>query len=236
MREVVLDTETTGLDPASGHRIIEIGGVELLNHVATGSVFQTYLDPQREVPPEAFAVHGLSTAFLKGKPLFADTADGLLQFLADSRLVIHNAAFDLGFLNAELRRIGRETIRRERCIDTVEMARQKHPGAPASLDALCRRYQIDLTDRTMHGALKDSKLLAQVYLELCGGREPGLAFVSTKTKRLAGLYASGWMPKLVPPSTVETDAHRAFMTTIKDALWREVESPAEAACPTEPVR
>jgi DNA polymerase III subunit epsilon len=221
MREVVLDTETTGLDPAGGHRIVEIGAIELCNHIATGNVFHAYLDPQREMPPEAFAVHGLSTAFLAGKPLFGDTADALLQFLADSPLVIHNAAFDLGFLNAELRRIDRDLLPRDRCIDTVELARRKHPGSPANLDALCRRYQIDLSDRELHGALKDAKLLAQVYLELRGGREPGLAFASTKVRRLSGMHASSWTAKLIQPSKAELDAHDAFVAAMRDPLWRE---------------
>lgn len=233
MREVVLDTETTGLDPAGGHRIVEIGAIELINHVAAnGMLFHRHLDPQRDMPAEAFAVHGLSTAFLSGKPLFADVADDLLRFLGDSPLVMHNAAFDLGFLNAELARINRPPIPREKCIDTLEIARRQFPGAPANLDALCRRYQIDLTDRAVHGALKDAKLLASVYLELCGGREPGLAFVTTRTRRLTGIDASAWTPRLIQPSAAEAAAHEQFVATIKGALWKAIEvaeDPAPAA-------
>ena len=191
MREIVVDTETTGLDPAAGHRIVEIGCVELLNHLPTGRTFQCYLNPERSMPTDAFGVHGLSAAFLADKPRFPEIADGLLQFLADSPLVIHNAAFDLGFLNAELRRSARDEIAGERTIDTVRMARCKYPGAPASLDALCRRYQIDLSDRVIHGALKDAQLLARVYLELQGGRQPGLSLVSTSTRRLPGIEPGG---------------------------------------------
>ena len=224
MREVVLDTETTGLDPASGHRIVEIGAVELENHVPTGAVLHRYVNPERDIPAEAFAVHGLSNTFLSNKPLFTEIAEEALSFFGDAPLVIHNAAFDLGFLNAELRRIGAEPIAPQRCIDTVEMARCKFPGAPASLDALCRRYLIDLSDRTLHGALKDAKLLASVYLELCGGREPGLSFVATPTRRLCGIDASAWMPKLTPPSDAEAAAHLAFLATITDPLWRDMQA------------
>ena len=220
MREVVLDTETTGLDPADGHRVVEIGAVEVLNHVPTGRTFHRYLNPERSIPTDAYGVHGLSAAFLADKPRFSEIADGLLEFLADSLLVIHNAAFDLGFLNAELRRAGRDEIGGERTIDTVQMARRKYPGAPASLDALCRRYQIDLSDRVLHGALKDAQLLARVYLELRGGREPGLSFVSAATRRLPGLEPAEWKPKIVYPTAEEEAAHRAFVDAIPGALWR----------------
>lgn len=221
MREIVLDTETTGLDPASGHRIVEIGAVELSNHVPTGAVLHRYVNPQRDMPAEAFAVHGLSTTFLAEKPVFAEIVADVLDFLGEAPLVIHNAAFDLGFLNAELRLLGFPPIASGRCIDTVDMARCKYPGAPASLDALCRRFLIDLSDRTLHGALKDARLLASVYLELCGGREPGLSFVATPTRRLCGIDAAAWVPKLTPASDAEAAAHRAFLATIADPLWRE---------------
>ncbi len=220
MREVVLDTETTGLDPADGHRVVEIGAVEVLNHVPTGRTFQCYVNPERGIPTDAFGLHGLSAAFLADKPRFAEIVDGLLEFLADSLLVIHNAAFDLGFLNSELRRLGRDEISGERTIDTVQMARRKYPGAPASLDALCRRYQIDLSDRVLHGALKDAQLLARVYLELRGGREPGLSFVSATTRRLPGLEPAEWTPRTVYPTAQEEAAHRAFVDAIPCALWR----------------
>lgn len=232
MREVVLDTETTGLDPNVGHRIVEIGAVELVNHVATDRVFHCYLDPQREMPAEAFAVHGLSAAFLAGKPLFADVAAELMDFLADAPLVIHNAAFDVGFLNAELQRVGSGPILRERCIDTLEIARRNFPGAPANLDALCRRYQIDLSDRVHHGALKDAKLLATVYLELLGGREPALTLVPTQTRRLVGIDASGWTPRLIVPTADERAAHRAFVARIQGSLWDAVEEPTELLAAT----
>lgn len=220
MREVVLDTETTGLDPADGHRIVEIGAVEALNHLPTGRTFHCYVNPERSMPTDAFGVHGLSTAFLADKPRFAEIADGLLAFLADSLLVIHNAAFDLGFLNSELSRLGRDEIGGERIVDTVQMARRKYPGAPASLDALCRRYQIDLSDRVLHGALKDARLLARVYLELRGGREPGLSFVSAATRRLPGLQPAQWTARVVYPTGEEDAAHRAFVDAMPGALWR----------------
>lgn len=231
MREIVLDTETTGLDPASGHRIVEIGAVELNNHVPTGNILHRYVNPQRDMPAEAFAVHGLSTAFLSEKPVFAEVVADVLEFLGEAPLVIHNAAFDLGFLNAELKLLGFPPIAGKRCIDTVEMARCKFPGAPASLDALCRRYLIDLSDRSLHGALKDARLLASVYLELCGGREPGLSFVAIPARRLSGIDAANWQPKLTPPSTAEAAAHDAFLATITDPLWRTVE--AEPAAPVK---
>ncbi len=171
MREVVLDTETTGLDPADGHRIIEIGCVELMDHFPTGRTYQCYLNPERDMPAEAERVHGISSAFLADKPLFAAVADELLEFLGDAPLVIHNAAFDLKFLNHELARLEREPIASARAIDTVDMAKMKFPGARYSLDELCKRFAIDLAGRSKHGALLDSELLAQVYLELIGGRQ-----------------------------------------------------------------
>lgn len=229
MREIVVDTETTGLDPAAGHRIVEIGCVELLNHLPTGRTFQCYLNPERGVPNDAFGVHGLSAAFLADKPRFAEIVEALFQFLADSPLVIHNAAFDLGFLNAELRRLGRDEIASERTIDTVGLARRKYPGAPASLDALCRRYQIDLSDRVIHGALKDAKLLARVYLKLRGGRQPGLLLASASTRRLPGIEPATWVGKLVHPSADEQVAHRAFVDAIPNALWGRVLAPTQEA-------
>ena len=174
MREIVLDTETTGLDPASGHRIVEIGCVELLNHVATGNTFHTYINPQRDMPAEAEAVHGLSIEFLSDKRLFADIVDGFIEFIGTSPVIAHNAMFDLGFINAELTAVDRPPLSTERAIDTVQIARRKFPGGQANLDALCRRFNIDLSARVKHGALLDAELLAEVYLELVGGREPGL--------------------------------------------------------------
>jgi len=174
MREIVLDTETTGLDPSAGHRIVEIGCVELINHVPSGEVYHQYINPERDMPVEAERVHGLSEDFLSGHPVFADIAEGFVEFVGDAPLVIHNAAFDMGFINAELALIGFEQIDRKRAIDTVGMARRKFPGAQASLDALCRRFGIDLSERQMHGALLDAQLLAAVYLELLGGRQHGM--------------------------------------------------------------
>jgi DNA polymerase III subunit epsilon len=221
MREVVLDTETTGLDPNGGHRIVEIGAVELLNHVPTDQQFHCYLNPERSMPAEAFAVHGLSGAFLSDKPLFADIADALQQFLGEAPLVIHNAAFDLGFLNAEMRRLGRDEMPFSRCIDTVALARRRFPGAPANLDALCRRFQIDLTDRVQHGALLDAKLLARVYLELQGGREPGLSLAAAGTRRLAGISPGEWVPRMVVASAEEQAAHAAFIARLPTTLWQQ---------------
>ena len=183
MREIVLDTETTGLDPLQGHRIVEIGAVELLNHIPTGKTYHTYINPQREVPREAEAVHGLSSAFLKDKPVFSKIADELLEFIGDTVLIIHNASFDVGFLNAELGFIKRPPILYERIIDTLALAKKRHPMGPNSLDALCKRYGIDIAKRTKHGALLDSELLAGVYLELIGGRQIALTLPKTDNVR-----------------------------------------------------
>ncbi|MBM3582487.1 MAG: DNA polymerase III subunit epsilon, partial [Alphaproteobacteria bacterium] len=177
MREIVLDTETTGLDPARGDRIVEIGCVELVNYIPTGNTFQSYVNPERDIPETAFAVHGLSRDFLAKHPVFAAIAEEFVAFIADSPLIIHNAAFDLGFVNAELARLERAPVLSARAVDTVQLARSKiPPGASASLDALCARFGIDTSGRALHGALKDALLLAEVYLELIGGRQPGLVF------------------------------------------------------------
>jgi DNA polymerase-3 subunit epsilon len=183
MREVVLDTETTGLEPAQGHRVIEIGCLELKNRTPTGRRYHTYINPQRDVPEEARRISNLSTEFLVDKPLFADVANGFLDFIEDSTLVIHNAEFDLKFLNAELRRLEKPLLPSERAIDTMLMARRRFPGAPASLDALCRRFNIGLEEREEkgHGALLDAELLAEVYLELSGGRQPALELVAVNS-------------------------------------------------------
>lgn len=221
MREVCLDTETTGLDPGSGHRIIEIGCIELINHVPTGKHFQCYLNPDRHVPADAVAVHGLSNAFLADKPRFAEVAADLLQFLGDAPLVIHNAAFDLGFLNAELARTDRPPLAECRAVDTVTLARRKFPAAPASLDALCRRFAIDLSNRVLHGALKDAELLARVYLELIGGREPGLLLVggAARTTRTVSVHRT---PRLVAPTPEEAAAHAVFIHTLgARSLWAD---------------
>ena len=182
MREIVLDTETTGLDPKSGDRLVEIGCVELDNHLPTGRTYHQYVNPERDMPEEAFRVHALSEAFLAKHPVFADIADAFLEFIGDADLVIHNASFDLGFINAELQRLGRASVENRRAIDTVQIARGKYPGAQASLDALCRRFEIDLSARTKHGALLDAELLADVYLELVGGRQPVFELASQRRR------------------------------------------------------
>ena len=178
MREIILDTETTGLDPFDGHRIVEIGCVELVNTIATGRTWHCYLNPERDVPHQAFEVHGLSTEFLVDKPRFGERAEELLAFIEGAMLVMHNAAFDFGFLNAELERVARPLLRWDRVVDTLALARRRHPGSPANLDALCRRYGIDITEREKHGALLDCRLLAGVYVELVGGHQARLEFAT----------------------------------------------------------
>ncbi len=224
-REIALDTETTGLDPRAGHRIVEIGCVELINHVPTGQTLQLYINPERDMPTEAQDVHGLSEEFLKDKPVFADIAEQLREFLGgDSRLVIHNADFDMGFLNAELDRLDFERLAMDRAIDTVKLARRRFPGAQVNLDALCRRFGIDNSDRTYHGALKDALLLAQVYLELIGGREPGLALDQSRTA--VRLHAPATEVTIRPPRPHpvfedEAAAHAAFVSQFKDPIWNK---------------
>lgn len=221
MREIVLDTETTGFDPAAGHRIVEIGAVELVNHLPTGETYQCYINPERDVPEEAFRVHGLSDEFLADKPVFAKIADDFLEFLGDGNLVAHNAEFDMRFLNAELELLGKTPIAAERAIDTVVMARRKFPGSPANLDALCRRFQIDLSDRELHGALKDSKLLSEVYLELTGGRQPDLALARQAQTADTGAAAERLQrpPRPHAASAEEEAAHTKFMEKLKDPVW-----------------
>ncbi|MFC6688926.1 DNA polymerase III subunit epsilon [Jhaorihella thermophila] len=228
MREIVLDTETTGFDPETGDRIVEIGAVELYNHVPTGQTYHQYINPERDMPQDAFEVHGLSTEFLADKPKFAEIAQAFLEFVGDAKLVIHNAAFDMKFLNAELRWVGLPQIPWERAIDTLAIARQKFPGSPASLDALCRRFGIDNSARTLHGALLDSEILAEVYLELIGGRQPdfGLAGTGTVTRSDA---SDTWRPKPRPAPLAsrlteeEKAAHAAFVESLgDDALWKRI--------------
>ena len=220
MREVVLDTETTGLDPATGDRVVEIGCLELLNHVPTGRVFHRYLNPQRTMPAEAHAIHGLDDAFLADKPLFTTEVEALLAFLGDARLVIHNADFDMRFLNAELEKTGRPPLDRDRAVDTVRMARKRFPGAPANLDALCRRFSIDLSDRTLHGALKDARLLAEVYLHLIGGRQPGLDLATATAVPTTISERTDRHPRPHAPSEAEAAAHAAFLDRLPEPVWR----------------
>jgi DNA polymerase-3 subunit epsilon len=220
LREVVLDTETTGLDPAAGHRVVEIGCVELYNHVPTGRTLQRLINPERSMPEAAFLVHGHSDEALAKQPVFAKVVDELLDFIGDAPLVIHNAAFDIGFLNAELGRCKRDPIPDTRAIDTVSFARRKFPGAPASLDALCKRFDIDLSARDKHGALLDAQLLAAVYLELLGGRQHGLGLdVVTAAVQVAVVQTRARPARLFPPSAAEIAAHAEFVATIKDAIW-----------------
>lgn len=231
MREVIFDTETTGLDPKTGDRMVEIGCVEMIGRVETGNSYHAYYNPQRDMPAAAEAVHGLSSSFLSAKPLFADTAEELLEFLGDAPLVAHNAGFDFGFLNSELQLIGREPISMDRMVDTVAIARKKHPGAKLSLDALCTRYGIDRSHRVKHGALLDAELLAQVYVELTGGRQIGLelaadAPVSTpskkeasRTERRASTDREFRKPRPHAASAAEIERHAEFIAGIEDAAW-----------------
>jgi DNA polymerase-3 subunit epsilon len=224
MREIVLDTETTGLDPGQGHRLIELGCIELLNRIPTGANFHAYLNPEREVPAEAFAIHGLSTEFLSDKPCFVEIADEFLAFIGDAPLVIHNAGFDHGFLNAELKRIERALIARERLIDTLLLARRKHPAGPNRLDDLCARYGIDNTRRSKHGALLDAEILAEVYVELLGARQAqlGLAERGERTRSGNGVAVMRQRPAPLPPriSEAERGAHREFVATLgEQAIW-----------------
>ncbi len=221
MREVVIDTETTGLNPGLGHRIVELACLELSNHVLTGRKFHHYVDPQREIPEEAFKVHGISAEFLAGKPLFSDIVEGFLDFIGEDRLVIHNAEFDLGFLNAELKALGRPAIPLSRAVDTLAIARRKFPGAQASLDALCRRFEIDNSGRTVHGALLDAELLAAVYLELIGGRQPGFELAAAGAAATEGPVAP--RPRRTPrphaPTAEELAAHGALLKRLTDPVW-----------------
>lgn len=220
MREIVLDTETTGLDPLNGDRVVEIGCIELVNHVATGRVFHRYVNPERDIPEAVFAIHGLSREFLSSHPVFAGVVDELLAFIADSPLVIHNAAFDLGFINAELKRLARPPLPMDRAIDTVALARRKFPGAQASLDALCARFKIDTSDRALHGALKDARLLAQVYLELIGGRQPGLELAAAAQAAAAVGPNHQRPPRPHAPTPDEEAAHAKFVDRLAEPLWR----------------
>jgi DNA polymerase III subunit epsilon len=229
MREIVLDTETTGFEPAEGHRIVEIGAVELHNHMPTGRSFHKYINPLRPVPKEAVEIHGLDDTFLRDKPVFADVAEEFLDFISGARLVIHNAAFDMRFLNAELEWAGRTRLPEEIAIDTLGIARRRFPGSPASLDALCRRFGVDNSAREKHGALLDSEILAEVYLELIGGRQPDFALSLDAAPAAGGAAASGrdgWRPPRrsspLPPRITDEErrAHDAFVASLgADALW-----------------
>lgn len=236
MREIVLDTETTGLDPFQGHRVVEIGCIELLNRIPTGQSFHRYLNPEREVPPEAVAIHGLSTEFLKDKPFFAEIVEDLIAFIGDAPIVAHNALFDLAFLNAELERAGKLLVSRERMLDTLLLARRKYPGAPNRLDDLCARFAIDNSHRTKHGALLDAELLAEVYLELIGARQAQLVLVemgAAATVASVGRAAAPVRPVVlaVRLSDDEREAHLAFIASLgENVIWRDyLNMPAVAA-------
>jgi DNA polymerase-3 subunit epsilon len=230
MREIVLDTETTGLDPAKGDRVVEIGALELMSHVATGRTFHVYINPERDVPAEAEAVHGLSTAFLKDKPVFAAIASEFLAFIGSDTLVIHNAGFDMGFLNSELDYLGHPPILPERVVDTLHIARQKHPMGPNSLDALCKRYGVDNSRRTKHGALLDSELLAEVYLELVGGRQTALGLTAVKAPQDFTLMTHRTIVARPRPlaerlTEQEREAHARFVAGLgPEAIWTKYPS------------
>jgi DNA polymerase-3 subunit epsilon len=226
MREIVLDTETTGLDPYQGHRLVEIGCVELFNRIPTGQTFHRYLNPERDVPAEAFAVHGLSAEFLKSKPCFAEVVEDFLAFVGDAPLVAHNATFDFSFLNAELERCGKMLIQRDRLIDTLLLARRKHPAGPNGLDHLCVRYAIDNSRRTKHGALLDAEILAEVYIELLGARQAQLGLIETVTAaagpRVGHIVRMRTIPLALRLTEAERAAHRAFVATLGEhAVWKD---------------
>lgn len=226
IREIVLDTETTGFEPSQGHRLVEIGCLELINYVPSGRAFHTYINPEREVPQEAFDVHGLSYDFLKNHPPFKEVGALFLEFIEEAPLVIHNAKFDMKFLNAELSNQDWPEIPFSRAIDTLTMARQKFPGSPASLDALCKRFGVDNKAREKHGALLDAELLAQVYLELIGGKQPGLSLHFSSSSEKGGentkkekLFRA---PRSFSPTEEEKKLHSDLVANLNEALWKEV--------------
>jgi DNA polymerase-3 subunit epsilon len=226
MREIVIDTETTGLDPAQGHRVVEIGAIELMHHVPTGRNYHQYVNPQRDVPIDAFSIHGLSESFLRDKPVFGTIIDDLLAFLGDAKLIFHNAAFDIAFLNLEMQSLGRAPLHPDRIVDSLLLARRKHPLAANSLDALCKRYGIDNSRRQKHGALLDAELLAEVYIELIGGKQPALTLSTapaTVLPILAGTRVIGPRPEVLPPRITEAElaAHRILIESLGPrAVWR----------------
>ena len=228
MRAIILDTETTGLDFKSGHRLVEIGCIELRNHCPTGLTYQQYINPMRDMPADAFKVHGISAEFLKDFPTFHETASAFLEFIADSPLIIHNAKFDMGFINGELCQLGLSEIAASRVICTLEMAKRKFPGAHATLDALCRRFGIDNSNRIKHGALLDSELLAEVYMELMGGRQVGFDLSNTvKNSNVSGQdqqhqSLSGRQPPVYKVCQTEQDLHQQFLNKLQNPLWHSL--------------
>lgn len=226
MREIILDTETTGLDPNSGHRIIEIGALEVYNKIKTGKFFHVYLNPERNVPDEAFKIHGISTEFLKDKKKFVEIADEFLDFIGGDQLVIHNARFDLKFLNYELAQVNRPLLDHLKVVDTLELARRKFPGSPASLNALCKRFEIDLSARDKHGALLDSELLADVYLWLCGGHQPEMLseaeieeITGNELTKLSGITRKYREKRTFDLNDQDWQAHLEFLKKIKNLKW-----------------
>ncbi|MEJ2123525.1 MAG: DNA polymerase III subunit epsilon [Alphaproteobacteria bacterium] len=224
MREIVMDTETTGLDPNRGDRLVEIACVELHNYMPSGRVWHEYINPERDVPKEAFAVHGLSTQFLSTKPLFSAVVEDFLRFTEDATLIFHNAPFDMGFINMELTRMGLDIIPNERVVDTLAMARRKHPAGPNSLDALCKRYGVDNSGRTKHGALLDAELLADVYLHLVGGQQPGLDLShqsagAKKAKNATNRVRTRPQPLALITDPDEQAAHEKFVSSLQDPVW-----------------
>ena len=228
MRELVLDTETTGFDPQQGDRIVEIGAVELINQMPTGRTYHQYINPERAMPDDAFQVHGLGDDFLRDKPVFKQIAQEFLDFVKDDTMVIHNASFDMKFLNAELGWLNMKQLPMEQALDTLAIARKRFPGSPASLDALCRRFNIDNSNRTLHGALLDSEILAEVYLELLGGRQPGLVLANSGAARVVDQRKLGAHPNALPHFPLgslreEAKAHTAFVDKLgEDALWSKL--------------
>jgi DNA polymerase III subunit epsilon len=239
LREIVIDTETTGLDPQEGHRLIEVGCVELVNRMPSGRFFHRYINPDRDVPATAMAIHGISAEFLADKPRFTEIADELLAFMGEAPLVAHNAMFDLAFLNAELERSGKQTLSYTRLIDTLLLARRKHPAGPNRLDDLCARYAVDSSRRTRHGALLDAELLAEVYLELIDARQAQLVLHDPQRALEVAFPAAvtiGPRPQSLPPllSQSERDAHLSFIVTLgEDAIWRDY-LPRPASPPPQP--
>jgi DNA polymerase-3 subunit epsilon len=236
MRQIVLDTETTGLDPASGDRVIEVAAIELYNFMPTGQKFHVLIDPERDIPEEATRVHGFTAEMLRGKPRFADIADEMLAFLGEAEIVAHNAPFDFGFLDAELVRAGRPKLDRGRMVDSLEIAKRRYPGLPNSLDALCRRLGVDNSMRTSHNALLDVKLLAEVFLQLMGGKQPGFDLAAASARRAGPALVAeeapvARTPRPIAPSAAELEAHAAFVARkLKDPLWQQppfVETPAQ---------
>jgi DNA polymerase-3 subunit epsilon len=220
-RAVLFDTETTGLEPLQGHRIIEVAALELVNDLPTGRHFHALIDPERDIPADASRIHGFTNMHVTGKPRFAEVADQLLEFFGDGKLIAHNAPFDFGFLDAEFTRLGRTALDRERMICTLVLAKSRFPGMPNSLDALCRRFEIDLSARTTHNALLDCKLLAEVYVELTGGRQRGLSLAAEAIQVQVATYAHTGLrvPRPIMPSEAELAAHAAFVAKLKEPLW-----------------